>query len=147
MNSITLEQAIIDNGFIIYGFKGTSMNPLLKSGRDKAYVEKVKKPLKKGDIALYKRESGEYILHRVMKAKNGVYTFCGDNHFILEPNITESQILGVCTGYFKGDKFIEFKKSFKYKVYLIFWGKCLFTRRILNLFRRILRRIRKTESN
>ena len=137
MNNITIEQGLLDNGFIIYGFKGTSMNPLLKSGRDKAYVEKVTKPLKKGDIALYKRESGEYILHRVMKAKKGVYTFCGDNHFILEPNVAGSQILGVCTGYFKGDKFIKFEKSFKYKVYLIFWGKCLFTRRILNLFRRL----------
>ena len=137
MNNITIEQGLLDNGFIIYGFKGTSMNPLLKSGRDKAYIEKVTKPLKKGDIALYKRDTGEYVLHRVIRAKNGVYAFCGDNHFAIEPNITDSQILGVCTGYFKGDKFIKFEKSFKYKLYLTFWGKCLFTRRILNVFRRI----------
>ena len=137
MNNITIEQGLLNNGFIIYGFKGTSMNPLLKSGRDKAYIEKVTKPLKKGDIALYKRENGEYILHRVIKVKKGVYTFCGDNHFILEPNVTDSQILGVCTGYFKGDKFILFEKSFKYKLYRTFWGKCLFTRRILNLGRRL----------
>ena len=147
MNNISLEEGLIKNGFIIYGFKGTSMNPLLKSGRDKAYIENLKKPLKKGDIALYLRDSGEYVLHRVMKAKNGVYTFCGDNHFVLEPNILTNQILGVCTGYFKGDKFIEFKKSFKYKIYLIFWGKCLFARRILNLFRRLFNKIKKTESN
>ena len=137
MSNITIEEGLLNNGFIIYGFKGTSMNPLLKSGRDKSYVEKVTKPLKKGDIALYKRAGGEYILHRVIAAKNGVYTFCGDNHFILEPNVTDSQILGVCTGYFKGDKFIKFEKSFKYKIYLTFWVKCLFTRRILNLFRRL----------
>ena len=139
MSNISIEEGLLNNGFIIYGFKGTSMKPLLKSGRDKAYIEKVTKPLKKGDIALYKRENGEYILHRVMKAKNGVYTFCGDNHYMLEPNVKHSQILGVCIGYFKGDKFIKFKKSFNYQIYLTFWGKCLFTRRILNMFRRLLK--------
>ena len=48
MSDISIEQGLNENGFIIYGFKGTSMNPLLKSGRDKAYVEKAEKPLKKG---------------------------------------------------------------------------------------------------
>ena len=72
MTNITIEEGLLNNGYIVYGFKGTSMNPMLKSGRDKAYIEKVTKPLKKGDIALYKRLTGEYVLHRVIKAKKGV---------------------------------------------------------------------------
>ena len=147
MNNITIEEGLLQNGFVVYGFKGTSMTPLLKSGRDRVYVEKIVKPLKKGDIALYKRDNGEYILHRVMRAKNGVFTFCGDNHYVLEPNVKENQILGVCTGYFKGEKYRDFNKSFKYKIYRTFFGKCLFTRRILNVFRRLFHKIRKTESN
>ena len=89
------------------------------------------------------------MLHRVIKAKKGVYTFCGDNHFELELGVLHSQVLGVCTGYFKYDKFINLKKSFKYKLYKTFWGKCLFTRRILNFIRRLLNKIKgnkKTES-
>lgn len=137
MNKISIEEGLQNKGYVVYGIKGVSMNPLLVSGRDKVLIKKVNKPLKKGDIALYKRNNGKYILHRIIKAKNGDLVLCGDNQFILEKGIKESQILGVCSGYFKKDKYIDFDKSFKYKLYKTFYGNNLFIRKIFKFFIRV----------
>ena len=67
MIDCSLEQVLIRDGFVVTDFKGTSMNPLFKMGRDRVYIEKPKSRLKKGDIALYNRADGSYILHRVYK--------------------------------------------------------------------------------
>ena len=61
MIDISCEEILNTNGFIISGFRGTSMTPLLRADRDKVYIEKITKRLKKGDIALYKRSNGERI--------------------------------------------------------------------------------------
>ena len=46
---------------------GNSMLPFLVHGRDTVYLSKLKRPVKKGDVLLYRRDSGAYILHRVYK--------------------------------------------------------------------------------
>ena len=43
---------------------GNSMSPFLVHGRDTVYLTKVNRPLRKGDIVLYQRKGGAYILHR-----------------------------------------------------------------------------------
>ena len=64
---------------------GTSMNPLLYQNRDFVKIEKPVSPLKIGDVPLYRRGSGAFVLHRVVDIKeNGEYVMCGDNQFILE---------------------------------------------------------------
>ena len=48
---------------------GGSMLPLIVQGRDSVYIKKPEGRLKKYDIAFFKRDSGECILHRVIKVK------------------------------------------------------------------------------
>lgn len=75
---------------------GTSMNPLLYQGRDYVEIVKPQLPLSLGDIPLYRRNNGDFVLHRVVKIKeNGEYVMCGDNQFLLESGITDSNIIGV----------------------------------------------------
>ena len=75
---------------------GTSMNPLLYQNRDYVKIEKPVLPLKKGDIPLYRRRDGAFVLHRVVDIKeNGEYVMCGDNQFILEYGITDANIIGI----------------------------------------------------
>ena len=143
MIDISCEELLNTNGFIISGFKGTSMTPLLRADRDKVYIEKVADRLKKGDIALYKRKSGEYVLHRVFKVNEISYDFWGDNQFVIERGVLDLQILGVAKGYYKGEKYIDFKKSFKYKLYKLFWCSSIFLRKFFNLFRRLKGKIKK----
>ena len=75
---------------------GTSMLPLLVQGRDFVKIEKCNRKLEVGDIPLYRRDDGHFVLHRVVKIEDdGSYTMCGDNQFVLEKGITDSHIIGI----------------------------------------------------
>ena len=74
---------------------GTSMNPLLYEKRDFVLIKKPVLPLNIGDIPLYRRRSGEFVLHRIVGKDEKGYILCGDNQFILEPDITDAMIIGV----------------------------------------------------
>ena len=75
---------------------GTSMLPLLVQGRDFVKIEKCDRKLEVGDIPLYRRDDGHFVLHRVVKIENnGSYTMCGDNQFVLEKGITDNHVIGV----------------------------------------------------
>ena len=57
---------------------GGSMVPFLHNG-DTVYLDPVELPLKKGDIVLYQRQSGRYILHRISKIRrDGSLVMVGD---------------------------------------------------------------------
>lgn len=74
---------------------GSSMSPFLIHGRDTVYLSKVTEPLKKGDMILYRRRSGAYILHRIYRVRDGVYDLVGDGQWGIEPGIRPEQILAV----------------------------------------------------
>ena len=90
------EDIINEQGKLIYTNVGDSMYPLIKP-RDLLVIKKVTAPLKKNDIPLYKRDSGQYVLHRIIKIKNGEYYICGDNRAFIERGITDRHIIGVLT--------------------------------------------------
>lgn len=138
-----LEEQINEIGFLCEDIKGTSMTPLFKSGRDKVYIEKLKGKPKKGDILLYKRLSGEYVLHRVVKVQENTFTACGDNHLFLEHGIRFDQIIGVCVGYCKYDRYVDFKKSIKYKLYKTFWGSNRFNRKVIGKIKALGSKIKR----
>lgn len=75
--------------------QGSSMTPFLVHRRDAVLIEKPSRPLKVGDIVLYQRANGAYILHRICAVCNGSYTLIGDAHTIREPGIGKEQIFGV----------------------------------------------------
>ena len=139
----SFEQTLKSVGVIVSDFKGTSMNPLLKSGRDRVVVETPNSRLNRGDVALYKRVSGTYVLHRVYKVMPSSYVFWGDNQTVLEYGVEDSMILGVMAGYYKGEKYIDVKKSFRYKLYKAFWCKWVWLRKVLRLPRRVLSKIKR----
>jgi signal peptidase I len=96
---------------------GTSMVPLLHTG-DLVTLEKPKDRLKKGDIALYRRENGAFVLHRVRRVQDKEYTFVGDHQYTIEKGILDSQIIGLVISYQKSGKEKTYTmKNFKYKIY------------------------------
>ncbi len=57
---------------------GSSMVPFLHNG-DMVYLDLPDSPLKKGDIVLYTRPSGQYVLHRIVKVNSdGSFILLGD---------------------------------------------------------------------
>ena len=84
--------------------KGTSMLPLLRQGVD-SVVLRTCVSVKKNDICLYIRNSGEYVLHRVVKVnKNGTFCFCGDNQLEAECGVHREQVIAKVVAVIKGEK-------------------------------------------
>ena len=98
MNKSTYEQELERTGKLIYTTVGTSMRPFIRSQEDLVVIER--RPdlrYEKYDAVLYRRDSGQYVLHRIVKVGADGYTMCGDNRAWLEPGIRQDQILGVLT--------------------------------------------------
>lgn len=94
-----IEEAFEQNKTFTLPITGTSMLPLLVQGRDTVTLSKIERSdglsLCVGDLPLYRRKDGSFVLHRIVKIENGTYTMCGDNQFILEKGIKEEQLIGV----------------------------------------------------
>ena len=124
-DTIELIEEVIGSGGEFRLFpKGVSMRPLLVQGRDSVVLRrKDGVPAKKHDIAFYKRENGQFVLHRVMKIKkDGSYVMCGDNQFEMEKGISKEQIIGYVSDIYRGNKRFSIR-SFKYRTYVFLWTK------------------------
>ncbi len=120
MNKATFGEIIQRDGKLIYTNKGDSMMPLIKEGRDLLVIEKVSGKLKKFDVPLYRRDSGQYVLHRIVKVRQNDYVICGDNRIHFEYGITDRHIIGVLTAVIRNGKELSVKST-KYKLYVYLW--------------------------
>ncbi len=117
-----IEEVLSSGGEFRLVPKGTSMLPLLVQGKDSVVLKRsTDLLLKKHDIAFYRRTNGQFVLHRVMKIeKNGTYTMCGDNQFVLEKGILPQQIIGYVSEIYKEGKPRRLS-SLRYRIYVFFW--------------------------
>lgn len=95
----TIEEELALHGRGFFQTVGDSMEPLLHNRKSTVIIEKKMAPLKKYDIALYRRPTGEYVLHRVVRVLQGEYLIRGDNRIFRE-KVPEEWVIGVMTGYF-----------------------------------------------
>lgn len=100
---------------------GNSMNPMLYHNTCTVTLVAPKGPLKKYELPLYARKDNSYVLHRVLKVnKNGTYSMCGDNQFVLEHGITHKAIVAVVSEFSRKGKSYSVN-CFAYKAYYHFW--------------------------
>lgn len=116
----SINEIIERDGMYISTPLGDSMWPMLYSKRDTTCIVRVQGKLKKYDIALYQRLSGEYVLHRVIKVADDSYTMCGDSQLVLEYGIKDEQIIGVLDSFYRNGKFHTVNEK-KYKLYAFIW--------------------------
>ncbi len=99
---------------------GNSMFPMLHSGTDSVVLTKVSRPLSKYDIPLYRRKTGEYVMHRIVKVNDGFFTMNGDNQYTLESPVYPDMIIGVVREFYRKGKKISCT-GFLYRSYCVFW--------------------------
>ena len=92
-----ITEKISSGGEVSIPVTGRSMYPTLQSGRDYAVLEKAPEKLKKGDIPLYRRENGQFVLHRIVGEDENGYILCGDNQTEKEYGVKHSQVIAVLT--------------------------------------------------
>lgn len=115
-----IEEALNNDKTFVIPITGTSMRPLLIAGRDTVTLKKCDSKLKKGDLPLYRRQDGTFVLHRVVAVdNNGTYTMCGDNQFLKEKGIAHNQIIGVVTEITRDGKTFSVESK-KYQQYVKF---------------------------
>ena len=63
---------------------GNSMVPFFHHG-DRVWLDPIRHPLKKGDVVLYTRPTGQYVLHRIVRVhSDGSLTMLGDAQTVRE---------------------------------------------------------------
>ena len=103
---------------------GSSMSPFLAHGRDTVYLSKVTGPLKKGDMILYRRASGAYILHRIYRVRDGVYDLVGDGQLGIEPGIRPEQVIAIVNTVRRKGKLLR-KGSLRWEFFEHVWLELL----------------------
>lgn len=133
MSKSTFEEELKEKGVLVYTNVGTSMCPLIRQGKDVMIISSLDhlgRDLRKMDVPLYKRESGQYVLHRIIKVNKDGYVIRGDNTYSNEYGVTNHQIIGVLTGVIRNGKEISVN-SFGYKVYSYFWFYTYYIRKVV----------------
>ena len=84
---------------------GGSMGPYLASERDAVILTPMEGIHPRvGDICLYRRDNGAYILHRIVGRRGDTYTFAGDAQTEREYGIRCDQLLGCVTAVVRKEK-------------------------------------------
>lgn len=126
---------------------GSSMLPMLRGQRDKVIL--IPGQAKKNDVALYRRDCGKYILHRIVGQKDDMLVCAGDNQWETELIRPDQVIAVVDSWYYKGK--LKTKESFGYKLYVGFWVGLLPARRPVLAVRRfvgrLIRKIKRRKSH
>lgn len=116
---LRIEEALSDQGVYVGTTVGVSMWPMLRNRRDTIIVEPPAGRLRKFDVPLYRRGDA-YVLHRVVEVLPDSYVILGDNCLQKEHGITDEQIIGVLTGFYRGNK-QKSLDSAGYRAYVRVW--------------------------
>ena len=132
----------LENGPAPLRITGSSMHPMLRDRRDTVYLQAAGETLNKGDVILYLRTDGSYILHRIVRVRSNDSFLCaGDNQYKTE-QVEKEQVLAVVDSFHRGKKHYTVDHT-GYRFYVWLWVGLLPIRRPLLAVRRLLGRLRR----
>lgn len=113
-----VQDALVQGGSFVLTVTGSSMRPTLVPGRDQVCLVPARTVLP-GDIVFFRRATGEYILHRVLRCEGDVYTVNGDAQAWTE-QIPRSAILGTVSRICRNGRWHD-TDTFAMKTYSALW--------------------------
>ena len=134
MSKTTIEEVLQEQGLYVCSTSGVSMRPLFRHRQDTVVIRPANGRLHRYDIPLYRR-GNDYVLHRIVKVLPDSYIICGDNCETLEHGITDDQILGVVTEFFRGETHVSVNNPL-YRAYSVIWCTLFPLRMMLRKARR-----------
>lgn len=112
---------------------GSSMFPLFDKERDQAVLAAANTDrLRRGDVVLYRRDSGMLILHRIWKRKKDGFYMVGDNQTEIEGPLRAEQIKAVMVSFCRKGRRISCRNP----VYLVLSHIWLFLRPVRHIISR-----------
>lgn len=119
---------------------GNSMRPMLTNRRDSVVLVRTDR-YAVGQIPLFRRDDGAYVLHRIIDVTQDGYICCGDNQTIREP-VREDQMVAVVAEFVKNGKSHSVEEP-RYRFYTALWMKLFPIRKQYYRGRRFLGRVRR----
>ena len=130
-----IREQLAAGGTVTFSPRGVSMLPMIRQGKDSVTLSPVKGRLKKYDLPLYMRDSGQYVLHRIVRVGE-TYSCIGDNQYLIEPGVRHDQIIGVVSSFSREGRNVKVTAP-SYWLYCRLWS---LRRSIRLILKRILRR-------
>ena len=140
-----LKLQLDDSGTAQLIVTGMSMWPMLTNRRDQVTLALPPETYCKGDLILYRRDCGSYVLHRIVRiAKDGTFICSGDNQWLPE-KVCPQQVFAIVTAFCR--KGIHYPVTHcGYRCYVSVWVTMFPLRRpilvLKNLFLRLRQRLR-----
>ncbi len=128
--ALLIEETLRGGGEVSFRPGGNSMLPMLRNRQDKIVLVNPPEKLRRYDIPLYRRENGQFVLHRIVAVQKDGYTLCGDNQWQLECGVGHAQVIAVVKAFYRGGKYIDCKTSKAYRLYCIIWTRLIPARRL-----------------
>lgn len=133
-----LQTQLAAGGRAILVVTGSSMMPMLHNRRDRVVLEPPV-DLRRTDVILFRRESGAYILHRIVRMGEEVMLCSGDNQW--EPEtVLRSQVVAKVTEFTRKGKTFRVGRGF-WHLWARFWTGIFPVRRPLIALRRWVGRL------
>ncbi|MDF2988027.1 MAG: putative transcriptional regulator [Eubacterium sp.] len=116
-----IKEILCDGTNVWITVTGMSMYPFLRENLDSVKLSKTSfDAIRKGDIVLIKRKSGEYILHRVLKKEKGHFYIVGDAQKWIEGPLQPEQLIAAVTEIKRKDHQFSCQNSW-WKFLVGFW--------------------------
>lgn len=129
MTARTYEEELSRTGTVAFPVRGVSMRPLVKAGRDAVVVTAKQGRLALHDVGLFKRDGGDYVLHRVIDVCDVGYLFAGDSQSFTE-QVREDQVLGRMSALVRKGREVDLAGA-PYRAYIALWCRPFAVRRIV----------------
>ncbi|MGN0172107.1 MAG: S24/S26 family peptidase, partial [Acutalibacteraceae bacterium] len=87
-----IEDAFSRGQTVILPVTGGSMRPTLDQG-DTVTIVPVGDTVRRGDVLLYRRPTGQFVLHRAVRVHRSTVDFCGDAQIAVEKGIGRQAVI------------------------------------------------------
>lgn len=99
---------------------GDSMEPLLYDRSTRVVIVKADRELRKNDLPVYKRPTGQFVMHRIIRADKEYYYTRGDNRTGLE-KVPKDWVQGVVMHIYRKDRDFGVDNKW-YRSYVVVWN-------------------------
>lgn len=116
-----LSGTLNEQGFVLTPFKGTSMRPLLRQGRDAVVVVPASaSELRPMDVVLFRDEAaGHYVLHRLVASDADTLTTLGD-HCVACERFPKERLVGRLAAIYRDERELSLDAP-AYRAYVVLW--------------------------
>ena len=93
----TLRELVREGKEVSMLITGSSMSPFLLSHKDTICFKAPWRPLRRGDMVFYERDSGQFVMHRICKVKKDGLYIVGDAQRDIEGPVQPAQVFAAVT--------------------------------------------------